>query len=108
MTQAILPITDLPVQALDAAAHFHAEYLPQARELLEGPVDALLLHFPSDDASQRGWQLAAVQSLARMAAPKRVNAIAGPEQPSSSDIADWLEAAPGITGQLLRFGGNAL
>ncbi|RKF20991.1 hypothetical protein D6851_08540 [Altericroceibacterium spongiae] len=107
MAQAVLPVMDLPENPLDAAGLFYADYLPQARHMLAGPADALVIHFPESQNDQRGWQLAAIQSLARASTPKRVNAMAGPEGRSAQDMARWLEQAPGITGQLLRFAGNA-
>jgi hypothetical protein len=100
MPQAVLRIEGLPAGALDAAAAFHAEWLGQARQTL-AVHEALALVFPAATYDHRGWRLAAVQDLAREAAPRRVNAIAGNDARAIAATADWLEQAPGVTGQLL-------
>jgi len=60
----------------------------------------LVLVLPAAAYDQRGWRLAAVQDLAREAAPRRVNAIAGDDDEAIAATAEWLAQAPGITGQL--------
>ena len=61
----------------------------------------LVLIFPPAPFDHRGWRLAAIQDLARAAAPVRVNGIvSGDEQAIAATLA-WLAKAPGITGQLL-------
>ena len=100
MAQRVLRIEGLPEAALDAAAAFHAEWLPKAREVL-GTVDQLVLSFPTESYDHRGWRLAAVQDLARAAAPKRVNGIVGDEETALDETVAWLATAPGVTGQLL-------
>jgi hypothetical protein len=99
--QAVLHATDLPETPLDAAARFFAEQVPMARTLLDGDVDALVVVFAAAGKPYRGWQLAAVQALAREAAPKRVNGVAGGAAGSIDGAIAWLALAPGITGQLL-------
>ncbi|MFC4256110.1 hypothetical protein GRI97_11725 [Altererythrobacter xixiisoli] len=104
--QTQLEITDLPVAPLDAAADFHARYLPQARDLL-GDVESLVLILPPAERAHQGWRLAVVQELARAAAPdRRVNAIIGDDQAAIQQTLTWLSGAPGITGQLLGVDGN--
>jgi hypothetical protein len=100
MTQAVLRIGGLPASALDAAAQFHARKLPAARAALR-EADALALVFAPAPYDHRGWRLAAVQDLAREAAPRRVNAIAGADEAAIAESLAWLEQAPGVTGQLL-------
>nr|WP_166180825.1 hypothetical protein [Altererythrobacter segetis] len=100
MGQAVLRIEGLPESALDAAARFHREWLDKAREAL-GTSEALALVFSAAAYDHRGWRLAAVQDLAREAAPKRVNGIAGRDEQAMATTIDWLAQAPGITGQLL-------
>jgi hypothetical protein len=51
--------------------------------------------------------LAAVQELAREAAPKRVNGIAGDDPRAIAETLVYLAAAPGITGQLLAVDGKS-
>jgi hypothetical protein len=101
MAQAVLRIEGLPAGALDAAARFHAEWLPKARALVPPPLgEDLVLVFPAAAYDHRGWRLAAVQDLAREAAPRRVNALAGDDVEAIAATAEWLAQAPGITGQL--------
>ena len=99
MAQQVLRIEGLPEDALRAAAAFHAEWLPRARAMAER--DDLALVFPSAPYDHRGWRLAAVQDLARAAAPVRVNGVAGDDDAAIGQAAAWLARAPGITGQLL-------
>ena len=103
MRQAVLRIEGLPEGALDAAAHFHGEWLPKARSQL-GTAETLALIFPVAAHQHRGWRLAAVQDLARAAAPKRVNGVAGDDRAAIDHATRWLASAPGITGQLLDVG----
>ena len=100
MGQAVLRIEGLPNGALDAAARFHGEWLGKAREAL-GTNEALALVCPAAAYDHRGWRLAAVQDLAREAAPKRVNGVAGSDEQAIAATIEWLAQAPGITGQLL-------
>ena len=103
---AVLAVEGLPEGALDAAAAFHAEWLPRARALLDGLAAEghLVLVFPAAPYDHRGWRLAAVQDLARAAAPRRVNAVAGDAAQAIAQTVDWLAQAPGVTGQLLAVG----
>ena len=100
---AVLAVEGLPEGALDAAAAFHAEWLPRARALLDGLAAEghLVLVFPAASYDHRGWRLAAEQDLARAAAPKRVNGIVGDEETALDETVAWLATAPGVTGQLL-------
>ncbi|WP_241233514.1 Rossmann fold domain-containing protein [Altericroceibacterium xinjiangense] len=103
--QRILRIDGLPEAALDAAACFHAHHLLQARAALDG-TDLLILVFPAASFDHRGWRLAAVQDLARAAAPKRVNGISGDDEPAVAATVAYLGKAPGVTGQLFAVSGN--
>jgi hypothetical protein len=99
--QAVLRIKGLPATALDAAAEFHGEHLPRARAELAGGADALALVFPAAAYDHAGWRKAAVADLAREAAPKRVNGVAGDSAAAVDATLAWLAQAPGITGQLM-------
>ena len=103
---AVLAVEGLPEGALDGAAAFHAEWLPRARAQLDGLAAEghLVLVFPAAPYDHRGWRLAAVQDLARAAAPRRVNAVAGDAAQAIAQTVDWLAQAPGVTGQLLAVG----
>lgn len=94
----LLRIARLPAAPLDAAAAFHAEWVARGRD---GEGD-LLLVFPLADHTHRQWRLAAIQELAREAAPRRVNAVAADGEDAIEQARKYLAAAPGITGQYLR------
>ena len=87
----------LPADPLAAAAMFHGDLAPG----LAAATQDLLLVFPPADHTHRGWRLAAVQMLARAAAPRRVNAVASASEPAIASAAHYLEQAPGLTGQYL-------
>lgn len=90
-------IEGLPEDPLAAAAWFHAVILPEL-----GAVDTdLLLVFPPADHRHRAWRLAAVQELARVCVPCRVNAVAGGCAAGIESAEAFLIAAPGVTGQCL-------
>ena len=61
----------------------------------------LVLIFPPADHTHTGWRLAAVQSLAREQAPRRVNAIAGGHGAAIAAALAYLDAADGVTGPYL-------
>jgi len=61
----------------------------------------LVLVFPPAPYDHRGWRLAAIQDLARAAAPARVNGVVGDDEQAIAATLAWLADAPGITGQLL-------
>jgi len=105
MGQAVLLVASLPPTPLDAAAAFHADHLPRARALLA--QGDLAIHFPPADHPHRAWRLAAVQELAREAAPHRVNGVEGDDDPATAATIAWLADAPAITGQLLGVDGNS-
>jgi hypothetical protein len=93
----LVRITGLPDDPLEAAATFHAQHAPALR----AAVTDLLLVFPAADHTHRGWMLAAVQMLARTAAPLRVNAVAGAGEAAIAAATEYLARAPGLTGQLI-------
>ena len=97
----------LPAAPLDAAAHFHAHIVPAVRAEL-GDAALIVVAFEPADHTHRGWRLAAIQELAREAAPHRVNGIvASPEDREEADeTIAFLHNAPGVTGQLLTVAAN--
>ncbi len=120
----VVRVGPLPDRAIDAAAAFHAEVLPQLDPARHGggapaserdletsaspavPLshhsgEDLALVFPPAPYDHRGWRLAAVQDLARAAAPKRVNGVVGDDEHAIAATIAWLEQARGVTGQLL-------
>jgi hypothetical protein len=105
----------------DDAAHFYSTLMPMARKFLsgekppsdvglKGELDAIAFIFPFGGKEHEGWQRAAIQTLAREAAPKRVNGVIGDDRNGINAmnaidaVADWLANAPGITGQVLEVG----
>ena len=94
---------ELPVAPLDAAAAFHARILPEARRAAGN--DLVLLFDPADHTHET-WRRAAVEELAREAAPCRVNGAVGGSSTGVKAVCDYLHHAPGVTGQLFAVDGN--
>jgi hypothetical protein len=93
----LVRVEGLPEAPLEAAAAFHALWVP----LLNRPPlgEDLLLIFPPADHSHRLWRLAAVQERARAAAPRRVNGVAADSEAAVTSAHAYLDSAPGVTGQ---------
>lgn len=91
----------LPEGAIEAAATFYAEVLPLVS--FHAGEDLVLVFQPAPH-DHRGWRLAAVQDLARAAAPARVNGVVGDDEDAMAEALGYLERAPGVTGQLLAVG----
>lgn len=102
-SQEVIAATDLPGDPVDAATRFFNEIVPQVRA-----VDAadILIHFLPAGHEHDAWRVAAVQDLAREAAPRRVNAfVAALDQKAAGDAAaDYARKAPGVTGQIFTLG----
>lgn len=105
MAQAALRVEGLPQAPLDAAAAFHADWLPRARAALSEARDLALVFAPAAH-DHCGWRLAVVQELAREAAPLRVNGLVGEDEAALAETVEWLSHAEAITGQLLTVDGN--
>ena len=102
---ALLRVGPLPEEALAASARFHADVLAKVlAELAQAPADLTLVFAPADH-THRHWRLAAVQGLAREHAPIRVNALASDDETAITAASRYLEAAEGVTGQLLILDG---
>mgnify|MGYP000215224258 CR=1 FL=1 len=104
MAQAILRAEELPQLPVDAALEFYARFVPSLRLALADSDEAAVIFEPEDHA-HRAWRRAAVQELAREAAPKRVNAIEGDDDTAIAETLAFLAGAPGVTGQLLVLDG---
>ena len=102
----LFAVEDLPTAPLAASATFHARDLPRLIAAFAQTRDPVTIAFPPADHTHRGWRLAAVQSLARARAPRRVNAVASDEQPAIAAAAAWLDGADGVTGQYWPLDGN--
>ena len=81
----------------DASPHHHPADGPPPRA-----GEDLVLIFPSADYTHTAWRLAAVQNLARGAAPARVNAVSGGSAQARAAALAYLGAAEGVTGQVLQ------
>jgi len=99
-------VGDLPAAPLAAAATFHARELPRLIAAFAQDRDPVTIVFPPADHSHRGWRLAAVQSLARARAPRRVNAVAGDDAAAIAATVRYLDGADGVTGQYWPVDGN--
>lgn len=92
----------LPDNALDAAGAFMAFHLEAARAALaEAQTTALAIILPPAAHDHRDWRLALARDLAREAAPKRINVVAGLPGEAREATLRFLSDAPGVTGQYL-------
>ena len=92
----------LPDRALDASTAFMTFHLEAARALLaEADCSALAIVLPPAAHDHRDWRLALARDLAREAAPKRVNVIAGLPGKALEATLLFVSDAPGVTGQYL-------
>jgi len=92
----------LPDAALDAAGAFMAFHLQSARALLnQSDCTALAIILPPAAHDHRDWRLALARDLAREAAPRRVNVVAGPPGETLDQTLRFLADAPGVTGQYM-------
>jgi hypothetical protein len=106
MQQLGLHILGLPATPTEAAREFYEIHVPTVHAALEtGRAKhgefTLTLMFPPADHTHAGWRLAAVQGLAREAAPVRINGLVGDDEPALRQALAYLAHAPGVTGQLL-------
>ncbi len=100
MAGSLIRVDTLPAAPLDAAAQFHAQWVPPIRKALSEEA-MVTIQFPPADYPHKSWRLAAIQELAREAAPVRVNGLEADDDAAVSAALDYLDNAPGITGQLL-------
>lgn len=95
-----LDVTGLPDLPSAAAAVFHGEWLPRVQAELAADEE-LMLVFPPADHTHATWRLAAVQVLAREAAPLRINAVASDDPAAIAAALTYLAQTGGVTGQYL-------
>lgn len=92
----------LPDAALDAAGAFMAVHLDTARTILAAPdCTALAILLPLAPYDHADWRRALARDLARAAAPKRVNVVAGIPGDARNALLRFLSDAPGVTGHYL-------
>jgi hypothetical protein len=89
--------------ALDAASAFHVEILPRLRAISDAAITCV---FPPADHGHADWRRAAIQSLAREIAPRRINGIASDDEAAIAAAEAYLETADGVTGQYLPLDGE--
>ena len=106
MAALLVTATGLPTSPLDAAAGFYSTVVPEVLEGLANATEVVITFDPAAPA-HRAWRLAAVQELAREAAPRRVNGIVGTGEKALQEVRDFLARAPGVTGQLLAVDGKS-
>lgn len=99
--QQVLRIDGLPAGAVDAAAEFYRSWLAKARSAVAENIASLVLVMPPAPHDHRDWRLGLARDLAREAPPCRVNIIAGDDPAAIAATLEYLEHAPGVTGQLL-------
>lgn len=97
----VLRIDGLPADPLAAAAAFHADWLPNARAMLDRGCDLLVVQFTPADHTHRAWRLAVIQGLAREYAPQRANGVVAQSEQGLSAAMTFLDKGQGITGQYL-------
>ena len=107
MTQRVLQTGELPVIALEATMAFHSEHAEEARRLIATKCTSLVIILPPAAHDHVDWRRAAARDLARLAAPTRVNLVAGDDRATLDAAIAFLAAAPGITGQYLPLGGHS-
>jgi hypothetical protein len=89
----------LPDNALDAAGAFMAFHLEAARAALGQPdCTALAIILSPAGHDHADWRRALARDLAREAAPKRVNVVAGAQGAARDAVLRFLADAPGVTG----------
>ena len=81
--QGVVEVVGLPEAPIDAAAQFHAACVPQVRDIMA--IGDVVVVFEQAGFMHRAWRLAAIQELAREAAPMRVNGIEGDDTPDVSE-----------------------
>lgn len=94
----------LPQDPLAAAAAFHGDIVPRLLALTDAL--SLTLVFPPADHPHCAWREAAIQTLAREKAPLRINALASADEAAIAFVLEWIEQAPGVTGQYFALDGQ--
>lgn len=92
---------NLPDNPTDASSVFAQTVVPEIRAAIGAGDLPICLVFGRADHTHAAWRKAAVQALAREAAPGRINAIAGGDEAAIAAGIAYLARAPGVTGQYL-------
>lgn len=93
----------LPERAIDAHRAFFDQHLDRIRkELAEPRCKSFTIALGPANHEHDAWRGALAADLAREYAPKRVNVAAGPKTDAFDALLEYLEDAPGVTGQYLQ------
>jgi hypothetical protein len=98
----------LPENPTDASSVFYQAAVPEIRAAIGAGDLPVCLVFDPADRTHTAWRKAAVQALAREAAPGRINAIAGGGEAALAAGIAYLARAPGVTGQYLPLDGQGV
>lgn len=83
----------------EAARQFYQHHWLGLREAIEQSAEALAILLPAAAVAHDDWRRAMVRDLARAYAPKRINAIGGGSPEARAAALDFVDKAPGVTGQ---------
>ena len=88
---------------LEAHQAFFAEWLDQARTVLDDPAtQSLTIILPSASTEHDAWRRAVAGDLARRYTPRRVNIAAGTPGENLDTLRGYLKDAPGVTGHYVQ------
>lgn len=99
----LVRVGPLPDDALDAAGAFYVREVPALRQSGSQVITCV---FPPASHDHSGWRRAAIQSLAREIAPRRINAVASDDDAAIAAATAYLSSADGMTGQYLPLDGE--
>jgi hypothetical protein len=100
--QRVLEVGALPDCAIAAAGAFIADHCATVRRILaEAETSALAIVLAPAPYDHQDWRRALARDLAREAAPRRVNIVAGHPGEALAQTLRFLADAPGVTGQYL-------
>ncbi len=97
--QAVLTVETLPSGAIEAAATFYSQHLPQVEALIAQGSTAVAIILPQAGADHDHWRRALARDLGRKHAPIRVNVVGRGNAQASDALLGYLGGAPGVTGQ---------
>ncbi|MCK0128806.1 Rossmann fold domain-containing protein [Erythrobacter sp. F6033] len=98
--QVLLTVESLPDSGIAASAEFFGKHLEHARiKLADQGTTALAIVLPAADSAHDDWRRSLAADLAREYAPKRVNIVGVASESAARGIIEYLEDAPGVTGQ---------
>lgn len=106
MAVRVIPVALGDAQPLDAAARFHAEFLPGIEDVLASG-SSVTVRFSAAEEKPHRWRKEAIGALARKYAPLRVNAVSPSNDGNEAAVqaaVDFLSGNEGVTGQIVITG----